>query len=203
MSGISRADAQGSAQGSALGGTKGGLEFLVGLLVLIGLAALLAFALLGSGRKAATGYEISARFPHIDGLEIGSPVKLAGVQVGQVTAERIDPKSFQAVVRFSVANDIHLPEDSAAIITSDSLLGGKYLALNPGGSETVIKPGGQIDLTQGSISLEQLLSKFIFSVTDAMSSKKGGAAPASGAAPAVPATQTPATQTAPAGGPTP
>ena len=71
-------------------------------------------------------------------------------------------------------DDIRLPTDSSAIVTSDSLLGGKYLALEPGGADQVLHPGGRVTMTQGSISLEQLLSKFIFSVTDAMSGAEEG-----------------------------
>lgn len=163
---------------------RDGLELLTGFLVIVGLVALAAYVLTGTGRHAETGYRLTARFNHVDGLSLGSPVRLAGVDVGQVVSERVDPKSFQADVTFSVGNTVSLPDDSAAIITSDSLLGGKYIALQPGGSDKTLKPGSRINLTQGSISLEQLLSKFIFSVTDAMSSKNksGGAAPASGSA---------------------
>ena len=161
----------------------GAIEFAVGMLVLAGLAGLLALALLGTGRKAPSGYLLTARFPHIDGLGIGSDVKLAGVTIGQVMSERVDPKSYQAVVSFTVGDAIRLPTDSSAVITSDSLLGGKYLALAPGGADAVLKPGEQSGLTQGSISLEQLLSKFIFSVTDAVSKKPGATMPASGPAP--------------------
>ncbi len=172
--------------GVTRGRAGGAIEFIVGLLVLAGLAGLLALALLGSGRRTPTGYLLTARFPHIDGLGIGSDVKLAGVTIGQVTAERVDPKSYQAVVSFTVGDAIRLPTDSAAVITSDSLLGGKYLALTPGGAEAELAPGGRIGMTQGSISLEQLLSKFIFSVTDAVSKKPGQdgqAPPAPAAAP--------------------
>ena len=86
---------------------------------------------------------------------------------GSVEQERIDPKSFQAVVSLSVRDDIKLPKDSAAIISSESLLGGKYLSLQPGGDGTILQPGQTITITQGSVSLEDLLGKFIFSMTNA------------------------------------
>ena len=161
------------------GSGRAAIEFLTGLLVLVALAGLLALALLGSGRKSEAGYRLVARFAHIDGLSVGSDVRLAGVTVGQVVSERVDPASYQAEVAFTVRDGIRLPTDSSAIVTSDSLLGGKYLALEPGGADQVLKPGGRVTLTQGSISLEQLLSKFIFSVTDAMSAQKKGASPPS------------------------
>ncbi|MBE7210968.1 MAG: outer membrane lipid asymmetry maintenance protein MlaD [Gluconacetobacter diazotrophicus] len=170
-----------------------GIEFAVGLLVLLVLAAGLLAAVLGSGRSRPDGYALTARFDHIDGLDVGSPVKLAGVEVGRVTAERIDPKSFQAVVGFTVRDGIRLPDDSSGVITSDSLLGGKYLALSPGGADHDLLPGARLQITQGSISLEQLLSKFIFSVTDAMSAAKkgGGPAPASSSTPSAASSSAP------------
>ena len=168
----------------ARGDGRAVVEFLTGLLVLLALAGLLALALLGSGRKSdGGGYRLTARFAHVDGLSIGSDVRLAGVTVGQVVSERVDPASYQAEGAFTGRDDIRLPTDSSAIVTSDSLLGGKYLALEPGGADQVLHPGGRVTLTQGSISLEQLLSRFIFSVTDAMSAQKKGAAPAAPSTP--------------------
>ncbi|MCQ8241692.1 outer membrane lipid asymmetry maintenance protein MlaD [Rhizosaccharibacter radicis] len=163
---------------------RDGLELLTGFVVIAALVALAVSVLTGTGRKAEDGYRLSARFSHVDGLSLGSPVRLAGVDVGQVVAERVDPRSFQAEIAFSVRPEVKLPEDTAAIITSDSLLGGKYIALEPGGADKTLPPGGRVTLTQGSISLEQLLSKFIFSVTDAMSAKNktGSAAGTSPAA---------------------
>jgi phospholipid/cholesterol/gamma-HCH transport system substrate-binding protein len=71
------------------------------------------------------------------------------------------------VVGFSVRDDIKLPKDTAAIITSESLLGGKYLSLQPGGDEAILQSGQMVTITQGSVSLEELLGKFIFSMTNA------------------------------------
>lgn len=170
---------------------RASVEFLTGLLVLAALAGLLLLALIGNGRRSEDGYRLIARFSHIDGLSIGSDVRLAGVQVGQVVAERVDPKTYQAQVTFTVRQGIQLPTDTSAIVTSDSLLGGKYLALDPGGAEATLQPGGRITMTQGSISLEQLLSKFIFSVTDAMSAQKKAAAPPPSSAAASPGGATP------------
>lgn len=149
------------------------LELIVGLIVVVALTGLLAFAILGQHQSSDKGYHLRAGFSHIDGVSVGSDVRLAGVTVGHVTKTSIDPKSFQADVTFSVSPGIDLPIDSAAIITSDSLLGGKYIALTPGGDDKVLKPGAMVQETQGSISLEQLLSKFIFSVTDSLQQKNG------------------------------
>lgn len=141
------------------------VEVLTGAVVLLVAAGFLVYAVAHSGRTALSGYTLYAKFDHIDGLGIGADVRLAGVTVGSVNQERIDPKSFQAVVALSVRGDIKLPKDSAAIVTSESLLGGKYLSLQPGGDETVLQPGQTITITQSSVSIEELLGKFIFSMT--------------------------------------
>jgi len=162
----------------------GALEVVTGAAVLVVAAGFLAYAVAHSGRSVSSGYTLQARFEHIDGLAPGSDVRIAGVKVGTVTAEQIDPKTFQAIVSLTVRNDIELPKDSSAEITSESLLGGKYISLSPGGEETTLKPGQTITITQSSISLEQLLGKFIFSVTSLNSAKSGqesGGKPADGA----------------------
>ncbi len=144
------------------------VELLAGVVVLVVLAALITAAVIGNGRRSQPGYELTAQFDHVDGLDVGSDVRMAGVTVGQVVSETVDPKTFQAIVTLTVRPDIKLPPDSSIVVTSDSLLGGKYLALAPGGADGSLPPGGRITQTQGSISLEQLLSKFIFTVTDTM-----------------------------------
>lgn len=158
-------------------------ELITGLVVIVVFITAVVFAIIGHGHSKDDGYPLKASFEHIDGLDIGSDVKLAGVSVGQVTHESVNPKDFKATVTFTVSPDIRLPVDTAAVITSDSLLGGKYIDLSPGGDDAVLKPDQFITHTQGSISLQELLSKFIFSVTDNMpksdSSKSDANKPAS------------------------
>lgn len=148
-------------------------EVVTGAIVLVVAIGFMAFAIAHSGRTTGSGYSLQARFDHIDGLNIGGDVRIAGVKVGSVTDERIDPRTFTAVVTMSVRDDIQLPKDSGASIVSESLLGGKYISLSPGGDEAIIKPGQTITITQSSVSLEELLGKFIFSVTS-LNGGKGG-----------------------------
>jgi phospholipid/cholesterol/gamma-HCH transport system substrate-binding protein len=157
----------------------GVVETLTGAAVLVVAGGFLAYAVAHSGRSSGEGYPLTAQFDHIDGLSPGADVKIGGVKVGSVTSERIDPKTFMAVVSLTVQDDIKLPKDTAAIITSESLLGGKYISLTPGGDATDLKPGQAITITQSSVSLEELLGKFIFSVTT-LNSKKDGDSGASG-----------------------
>ena len=152
----------------------GAAETLTGAAVLAVALGFLGYAVAHSGRSSGSGYPLEARFDHIDGLTVGGDVRIAGVKVGTVTEERIDPKSFYAIVTMTVRDDIKLPKDSGASITSESLLGGKYISLSPGGDETIFKPGQMMTITQSSVSLEELLGKFIFSVTSLNGSKSGG-----------------------------
>jgi phospholipid/cholesterol/gamma-HCH transport system substrate-binding protein len=154
-------------------GRHGVAETLTGAFVLVVALAFLAYAVAHSGRTGGSGYTLQARFDHIDGLSTGGDVKIAGVKVGTVTDVSIDPKTFVAVVTITVHDNIQLPKDSAASIVSESLLGGKYISLSPGGDDTDLKPGQSITITQSSVSLEELLGKFIFSVTSLNGSKGG------------------------------
>jgi phospholipid/cholesterol/gamma-HCH transport system substrate-binding protein len=155
------------------------VEIVTGAAVLGVAAMFLAFAVSHSGRSTTSGYPLVARFDRIDGLAVGADVRIAGVKVGSVADATIDPKSYLAVVTLTVRPDIQLPKDSSAEVTSESLLGGKYLSLSPGGDATMLKPGQTITITQSSISLEQLLGKFIFSMT-ATNPNAGANKPAGG-----------------------
>jgi phospholipid/cholesterol/gamma-HCH transport system substrate-binding protein len=142
-------------------------EVATGAVILAVAAAFLAYAILHSGRGSASGDGtlLRARFDRIDGISNGADVRIAGVKVGSVTGSRIDPQTFGAELTFRVDRSLRLPEDTSAEITSEGLLGGKYVSLVPGGSEKILADGGRITETQGSVSLESLLGRFIFSVT--------------------------------------
>ena len=140
-------------------------ELLTGAAILVLAASFLGYAVAHSGRTGVSGYPLTARFDRIDGLAVGSDVRMAGVKVGTVSDARIDPRSYLAVVTLTVQDSIKLPKDSSAEVTSDGLLGGKFLSLSPGGDSNMLAPGGTITITQSSVSLEQLLGRFIFSVT--------------------------------------
>ncbi len=141
-------------------------ELVAGAVVLVVAAGFLTYAVANTGRSATSGYLLNASFERIDGLSPGADVQLAGVKIGRIVAASIDPKTYQAQIRFSVRDDVRLPTDSSAEIDSDGLLGGKVLSLVPGGADTMLGDGGRITITQSAVSLEQLLGKFIFSVGD-------------------------------------
>ena len=141
-------------------------ELLAGAVVLVVALGFLGYAVANTGRSSGSGITLTARFDRIDGLAIGSDVRLAGVKVGAVRTAVIDPKTYQAVVTFSVQSGLNLPKDSSAEIASDSLLGGKILSLVPGGDDKTLVDGSSVTITQSSVSFEQILGKFIFSVSD-------------------------------------
>lgn len=128
------------------------------------IAAALGFFLYasGPGALAATGsYELTAAFRSAEGINIGTEVRLGGVQIGTVTGLTLNPQTFLAETTFSVAQDIILPDDSAISIASESLLGGSFVEVIPGGSPFNIEAGGEILDTQSSVSLITLLLRFV------------------------------------------
>ncbi|HEY8611903.1 MAG TPA: outer membrane lipid asymmetry maintenance protein MlaD [Roseomonas sp.] len=170
---------------------RGIAEVAAGAVVLLAAVLFLAYAVTNSGRSAGgSGLRLTARFDRIDGLAPGADVRIAGVKVGSVTAQRIDPKTFLAVLTMNVDSALRLPEDSSAEITSEGLLGGKYVALVPGGSDRNLPDGSEVKITQSSVSLESLLGRFIFSVTELAGNRQqedSVGTPANGGAPARPA----------------
>lgn len=142
------------------------LEIGTGLFVLLGFAALffLTTQLPGSGLKlggAKAGYHVIARFDNVGDLKAGSPVSMAGVRIGDVEAIRFDPHDYKAAVTLRIDREFNqIPDDSDASIQTQGLLGGKYIGIGPGGSETYLKDGGQIEFTQSAIVLESLVNKF-------------------------------------------
>jgi phospholipid/cholesterol/gamma-HCH transport system substrate-binding protein len=176
-------------------------EILTGLFVIVIAAVFLVYALGRAQALGDSGYPLKAQFSSIGGLTVGSDVKLGGVVIGHVTDEHLDTTTYAAIVTMDIDNDIKVPSDTSASITSDGLLGGNYVSLSPGGSDTMLAAGQSFAVTQSAINIEDLLGKFIFSMGGA-SGKGSGASGGdqSGAAPAgtAPAGTAPA-GTAPAG----
>ena len=147
------------------------LEIGTGLFVLLGFAALLFLTtqLPASGLKlggARPGYHVDAEFDNVGDLKVGSPVTMSGVRMGEVMSIRFDPKDYKAVVVMRIDSQYNqIPEDSYASIQTQGLLGGKYIGLSPGGSDTYLKQGSRIEQTQSAIVLESLINKFFANYT--------------------------------------
>ena len=153
------------------------IETVMGAVVLVVAALFLFFAYSTSQVRAVQGYEVTAQFDSVTGIRDGSDVRIAGVKVGSVTSETLDPKTFLADVRMSIDPAYKLPDDTVAEILSAGLLGDKFMALAPGGSEQTIPPGGRIKFTQSPVSLENLIGQMIFSQPGAQKKPGEGEAP--------------------------
>ncbi len=138
-------------------------ELWVGAAVLAVAAGFLAWSSAGSGFAAqlGSGYELRAAFPNVDGIEVGTDVRVAGVKVGRVSAVELNPQTYFAEARLRIAEAILLPSDSAALIQSDGLLCGSYIELQPGGAPDNLAPGDEIEDVQGAVSLLSLMMKFV------------------------------------------
>ncbi|MEM7720197.1 MAG: outer membrane lipid asymmetry maintenance protein MlaD [Pseudomonadota bacterium] len=103
----------------------------------------------------------NASFRSAEGIGVGTDVRLAGVKVGSVTDMSLDPATFRAETSFTLQNDVALPDDTAIVVSSEGLLGGSFLELLPGGSPFNLEPGAEITDTQSSVSIIQLLLRFV------------------------------------------
>jgi phospholipid/cholesterol/gamma-HCH transport system substrate-binding protein len=163
------------------------LEVGTGLFVILGFFALafLTTQLPGTSLKLGggpSGYAVTAKFDNIGDLKPGSPVTMAGVNVGRVESISFDPRDFKAAVVLRIENQYsEIPEDSDASIQTAGLLGGKYIGIGPGGSETFLKDGGRIEFTQSAIVLESLINKFFANMADKGSDDTKSDAPADSA----------------------
>ncbi|UZD91763.1 outer membrane lipid asymmetry maintenance protein MlaD [Cognatishimia activa] len=137
-------------------------EIAVGGVVL---AAALGFAIYmgqASGFAARSdGYDLTASFRSIEGVTVGTDVRLAGVKIGTVTGIDLNPETFRADARLTVQDNIILPDDTAVVISSEGLLGGNFVEILPGGSPFNLEEGDEIEDTQGAVSLISLLLKFV------------------------------------------
>jgi phospholipid/cholesterol/gamma-HCH transport system substrate-binding protein len=143
---------------------KMNLEMIVGLFLLAGFACFSYLAIkMGDIRIFQNEtYSVFARFTSISGLKEGSVVELAGVNVGKVTRIELDPGDYEAVVHMDVDKSVELQDDSIASIRTAGIIGDKFIKLTPGGSDMIIGAGDEIEETESSISLEELVSKYIF-----------------------------------------
>jgi phospholipid/cholesterol/gamma-HCH transport system substrate-binding protein len=112
------------------------------------------------------GYELVAKFRKAEGIDVGGDVRIAGVKVGSIATMELDPSTFFAKVTFVVDKNIKVPDDSLAKITSASLLGDSYIAIDPGASDLMLEPGGELTFTQSSVSVGDLIGKFIHGDTE-------------------------------------
>lgn len=137
-------------------------EILAGAAVVAVAIGFLAYAANSAGlSREAEGYTLKASFRSVDGIAVGSDVRMAGLKVGRISELSLNPQTFFADATITLPNGIQLPDDSAILISSEGLLGGNFVEIVPGGSPDNLAPGDEIEDTQGSVSLVTLLMKFV------------------------------------------
>jgi phospholipid/cholesterol/gamma-HCH transport system substrate-binding protein len=140
------------------------VETLIGLAVVLVAGAFFYYAAVTTkSGPTAGGYELIAKFDRVDGIAVGSDVKLSGIKIGAVSGQDLDQKTYRAVIRMAIQPDINIPDDSAIKITNEGLLGGAYLSIAPGGSDVMLKAGQEFGTTQGAVDLIGLLSRAFLS----------------------------------------
>ena len=147
------------------GGTmkRTSLELAVGVFVFIGMLAV-GYLTVKLGRMEmfqGDYYLVTARFQNVAGLKSGSSVEIAGVPVGRVSAIRVNPENFAAMVEMKIDKGVALTDDTIASVKTQGLIGDKYIKLSPGGSETDLKSGDTMVETESAIDIEELISKYV------------------------------------------
>ncbi len=142
------------------------VETLVGAAVILVAVFFFTYVYKAAGLSAESdGYVLNAEFDSIGGLPIGADVRLSGIKVGTVTRQALNPETYRAKITFTMDKSVKLPNDSNAKIASEGLLGGYFLALEPGGAEEMLGNNDTIEYTQSSIDLMSLIGKAIFGST--------------------------------------
>ena len=139
-------------------------ETIIGFIVIAFSGVFLYYSYDKSGKiQHGNSYNLVAKFDNIDGITIGSEVKLSGIKIGEVTSSVIDGNSYKAMITIYLNDSLKIPTDSSAQIASSGLLGDKYIAISPGADDQFLNPGQEIKYTQSSINFENLIGKMVFS----------------------------------------
>jgi phospholipid/cholesterol/gamma-HCH transport system substrate-binding protein len=154
------------------------VETLIGAAVVAVAVLFVIFAYRSVGETGLAGYELTAKMNRVDGIAVGTDVKLAGIKVGTVTGMVLDP-NYLVQVRMNVRKDVQVPDDSSLVVTSSGLLNSSYLSISPGGSDKMLTPGEQIRNTQGAIDMMGLISRFAGGISGG---KNGASASGGGSA---------------------
>lgn len=151
------------------------IETLVGALVLIVAAVFAWFGYGLTNQQVGLSYPVTAQFQRIDGVSVGTEVRISGIRVGTVNGLTLDPDTYLANIALDIQSKFKIPTDSVLEVSSDGLLGGRYLNIVPGDAEEMIKSGGRLKRTQAPVDIVQLLGRFVFSAANG--SQGGGATP--------------------------
>ena len=140
-------------------------ETMMGLLVLVIAGLFLYFAYSVADLQAVKGYTLTARFLKVGGLNVGADVMINGIKIGTVVGQHLDPDSYDAEIKMSIASDVKLPKDSLATISGNGLMGNKFIKIEPGKSKDLLVDGDVINNTKDFKTLEDMVGEVIFMVT--------------------------------------
>jgi len=145
---------------------QGTIETILGFIVIAIAAYFLTFAYnLSDSSKATSGYFINASFQNIDGVEKGNEVKISGIKVGYVDSILLEKDTYSAIVKLVIDKNVEVPKDSRATVATNGLIGGRYIRINPGAADETLKDNEKIIYTQSALSIEDLISKLVYSMT--------------------------------------
>ena len=142
------------------------METIMGIVVLVVAAFFVYFAYKVSDLQVVKGYEVTARFLKVGGLNVGSDVRINGIKVGTVVAQKLDTENYDAEIVMSLASDIKLPKDSVAVIVGDGLIGDKFIKIEPGHDKEMLQNGDIITNVKDFKTIEDMVGEIIFMVTD-------------------------------------
>ncbi len=138
------------------------IEIVMGAVVLLGAAFFSVMVYQTAGITTADGYPVDAEFGKTGGLAVGDDVRLSGIKIGRIVRQSLDPQTYIARIEMRIHDNVLLPADTSARITSASLLGGNFLELIPGADDEMLKAGATIYDTRDPVSLTDLLGKVVF-----------------------------------------
>ncbi len=141
------------------------VETMMGLVVLLIAGLFLYFAYSVSDLQAVKGYNLTARFLKVGGLNTGADVMINGIKIGTVIGQKLDNDTYDAEIKLSIASDVKLPNDSIAMISSSGLMGNKFIKIEPGKSTELLKDGDEITKTKDFKTIEDMVGEVIFMVT--------------------------------------
>lgn len=139
------------------------VETLIGAIVLVVAIGFFSYAYSRADVGTVSGYTVNADFTGVGSLTTGADVRISGIKVGSVVRQELDPVTFMAKVTLSIDDAIELPTDTTAAVGIEGLLGGAFVALEPGGEEELLADGGQIIFTQAAPDIIGLVTQLVFS----------------------------------------
>lgn len=140
---------------------KSYLETIIGFIVII-TTIIFAFMVLKISNKKLVEktYTLIARFDNVEGISIGTKIKIGGLDVGSVKAQVLD-EHYRIKLILKISYGIVIPDDSTIIVSTSGIIGGKYLKIQPGGSEEALKDKEEFEFTQSTMDLEDMIGRFL------------------------------------------